>query len=447
MSDKGLLRDKLIRKNSKIKNKTICLTMIVKNESKIIARCLNSTKGLIDFICITDTGSTDNTKEEIEKWASVNKIPCQIHFENFVNFGYNRTVSYQNAKKSFPETDYFLLLDADMILVNKDFKKNLLIDDKYTLEQYDHTINYWNARILSNRYEWECVGVTHEFWRCKNPEEDKKIMTVKIRKLYIDDRGDGGAKSDKNERDKRLLLNALNDLSKAEKKDEYLMTRYKFYLAQTLKIMGEYDDSIKYYKERIADGGWIEEIFISYLNIGICYKDKGFIYYNLKRILTTDKTLGEGDKTYFEKYKNYDINKLKEGQNVEFYTKEDAELLSQYAEINFNLATEYFTKGFDTHKTRSETIYQLALMNRLLERYDKAYEYAKVGLIIPFPEHDSLFVEHYLYDYMFKYELTYTCYYVNKKEEGEGYLEELLSRDDLPEGIKWFVKNNSRYYL
>ena len=39
----------------------ICLTMIVRNESHIIERCLNSVKGIVDCVAICDTGSTDNT--------------------------------------------------------------------------------------------------------------------------------------------------------------------------------------------------------------------------------------------------------------------------------------------------------------------------------------------------------------------------------------------------
>ena len=38
---------------------TISLCMIVKNEEDILARCLDSLKGLMDEIIIVDTGSTD----------------------------------------------------------------------------------------------------------------------------------------------------------------------------------------------------------------------------------------------------------------------------------------------------------------------------------------------------------------------------------------------------
>ena len=42
----------------------ISLCMIVKNEEKVLARCLDSIAGLMDEIIIVDTGSTDKTRSE-----------------------------------------------------------------------------------------------------------------------------------------------------------------------------------------------------------------------------------------------------------------------------------------------------------------------------------------------------------------------------------------------
>ena len=55
---------------------TISLCMIVKNEEKVLARCLDSIADLMDEIIIVDTGSSDNTKEicRKNKYNTINLI-------------------------------------------------------------------------------------------------------------------------------------------------------------------------------------------------------------------------------------------------------------------------------------------------------------------------------------------------------------------------------------
>lgn len=50
---------------------TISLCMIVKNEERVLGRCLESVQEIADEIIIVDTGSEDRTKEIAEK------ISCQ----------------------------------------------------------------------------------------------------------------------------------------------------------------------------------------------------------------------------------------------------------------------------------------------------------------------------------------------------------------------------------
>ena len=69
-------------------NPTLCLNMIVKNESKIITRLLESVLPIIDCYCICDTGSTDNTIEIIETYFQSKNITGIIVYEQFVNFDF-----------------------------------------------------------------------------------------------------------------------------------------------------------------------------------------------------------------------------------------------------------------------------------------------------------------------------------------------------------------------
>jgi glycosyltransferase involved in cell wall biosynthesis len=57
---------------------TLCLNMIVKNESKIIRRLMESVSPIIDCYCICDTGSTDDTIEIINTFFSEKNIAYNI---------------------------------------------------------------------------------------------------------------------------------------------------------------------------------------------------------------------------------------------------------------------------------------------------------------------------------------------------------------------------------
>jgi len=65
---------------------TICLNMIVKNESKIITRLLESVSPIIDCYCICDTGSTDNTIQIIQDFFKEKNIPGKIVQKDFIIF-------------------------------------------------------------------------------------------------------------------------------------------------------------------------------------------------------------------------------------------------------------------------------------------------------------------------------------------------------------------------
>nr|QBK91158.1 MAG: glycosyl transferase family 2 [Pithovirus LCPAC202] len=240
----------------------IVVVMIVKNESKIIHRCLNQAKPIIEGVCITDTGSTDNCIECIRKWGKENNIPCQVPVGAFKNFGYSRSLSFLNARKYFPNASYYLLLDADLNLViedNWDYSK--LTHDGYKIYQQTKTDRYQNVRLIKANKSWVCTGVTHEYWECKGSSQDI------LHTLWIDDKDDGGCKQDKYSRDKRLLLEGI--FNKKTPKD--LKARYRFYLAQTYFCMKDYNSSIEEYQRRIDAGGWSEERFYSQLQIGKAY--------------------------------------------------------------------------------------------------------------------------------------------------------------------------------
>jgi len=246
-------------------NKTLCLNMIVKNESRIICRLLESVAPLIDSYCICDTGSTDNTVALIESFFQARNIPGKITREPFRDFAHNRTFSLQACEQI--DADYILLLDADMVFqlhVSPEEFKNSLTHDYYHMFQGVETFYYKNTRIVKNRIGASYWGVTHEY--VKMPEGTSSALIEKGR-AFIHDIGDGGAKADKFERDIRLLKQGLVDYPNND--------RYTFYLANSYRDHGDYALAIDAYKKRAELGGWFEEVWHSYYSIGKCYKSLG----------------------------------------------------------------------------------------------------------------------------------------------------------------------------
>ena len=72
------------------------LILMIKNEEKILKRCLDAIKDLVDCYCIFDTGSTDNTVEIAKEYLKTS-IGC-IAQEPFRDFGYSRTQSFLSAQ-------------------------------------------------------------------------------------------------------------------------------------------------------------------------------------------------------------------------------------------------------------------------------------------------------------------------------------------------------------
>ncbi len=74
------------------KDPKVCLTMIVKNEGKVLRRALKSVKGFVDEIVIIDTGSTDNTMDIAREFgAKIFEHPWEDSFSVARNWGIYHT--------------------------------------------------------------------------------------------------------------------------------------------------------------------------------------------------------------------------------------------------------------------------------------------------------------------------------------------------------------------
>jgi len=252
-------------------HRIILLTM-VKNESRIIERLMNSVKGKVDAIVVCDTGSTDDTIEKVGAWFAANDLSGGVYEYPFKNFGASRTQSFLSCQDWVREVGWdatktwALLLDGDMMLSGEIDRAALARQGPeqagVSLKQAAGNLLYSNMRVLRCSEPWICKGATHEAWTCPPHRH-----TVQFDTPVLIDHGDGGCKSDKYPRDVRLLKEDLAEMPND--------ARTHFYLGQTYLCMRDWENAIATLKRRIEIGGWDEEVYIAQLYLGECYENSG----------------------------------------------------------------------------------------------------------------------------------------------------------------------------
>ncbi len=245
---------------SKAERASVCLVMIVKNESEVIRRCIESVKDYIDYWVICDTGSTDDTKKIIQETMDEFGIKGELHDSEWIDYGTNRT---ESLKLSYGKGDYRLVIDADDYLDVGDSDKLFtdLTEDSYKIRIKLGEITYFRTQLIRSNQEWKYVGVLHEY--LEGPKG------VELTEGYIEE-AQMVASVSGDTRDIKGQSKYYNDALIFERElvtkpdlDEGLKARYQFYLAQSYRDAGMYDRSIKEYEKRVELGGWPEEVYIS----------------------------------------------------------------------------------------------------------------------------------------------------------------------------------------
>ena len=73
--------------------------MIVKNEARIIRRCLESARPLIDSALIVDTGSEDDTIAVVREAFADLGLPGRVVEEPWRDFAYNRSFALERLRE------------------------------------------------------------------------------------------------------------------------------------------------------------------------------------------------------------------------------------------------------------------------------------------------------------------------------------------------------------
>jgi glycosyltransferase involved in cell wall biosynthesis len=232
----------------------VCLNMIVKNESQVITRCLESVKPLIDYWVIVDTGSDDGTQQIIKEYLK--DIPGELHERPWLNFSHNRNEALQLAMN---KGNYILFMDADDTLVYpKDYRWPSFDKDCYYMTIRYSGSRYFRIFLIRSTPDWNWVGILHE--AISSPQIKSSAL---LEEIYYNVNGGGNRSQDPQKflKDAKILEEGLIS--------EPNNSRYVFYLAQSYKDAQVYDKALLNYEKRVGMGDWDQEIFYSMYQVGL----------------------------------------------------------------------------------------------------------------------------------------------------------------------------------
>ncbi len=124
----------------------ISLCMIMRNDAKVLGRCLASVRGLINECIIVDTGSTDNSIEIAKSWGCV--VLKDLWQDDFAR---PRNIGIRKATK-----DWILILDPDEIIQKKDHVALKLLTRQSRYHSY--WLTTYNYGPQTFRLDYKLVG-------------------------------------------------------------------------------------------------------------------------------------------------------------------------------------------------------------------------------------------------------------------------------------------------
>jgi len=366
--------------------KKIGFCIIVKNESHVIERCLDSVKQIIDYVLIVDTGSDDNTIDVINNWIESNNVPGKVISEPWQNFSYNRTFALERLRE-IDWIDYSLMIDADETLSYDEGFDSIIFKQSLVNDFYDVRTNlgghlYNRPQLTSNKREYKYVGVVHEFLEMTNAGSRGIVNGFTNIPIQDSNRNRG---SNKFLQDIELLKEAISK----EEDGSWLKSRYTFYLAQSYRDSGNPQMALETYLKRAEQGYWNEEQYVSLFNAGNIMRDLGY-------------PKSEVIQTYMRAH----------------------ELLPH----------------------RAEALYGVVYYCRIHALHHQGYIIGKHAINIPMPT-DSLFTETWIYNYALLDEYAIVCFWSGHYQDSLDACEIMLSSGRLPQHYIGRIEQNRQYAI
>jgi hypothetical protein len=279
-----------------------------------------------------------------------------------------------------------MMIDADDFIVGTlpvdKFDDNL---DGYVVQIKRGEFKWLRAQLFNlAKKKWWYEEPLHEYAICEQPMNVQKLEGDYAWEVRTE-----GCRS----------RSVSNDIEKYTK-DYYILKGYldkdpnqprkQFYAAQSAFDARMFAIAEEEYLKRIKQGGWHEEVFFSWMRVGMC---REFL-----------------------------------GKPVE-----------QIADA--------FMMAFESAPNRVEPLYHLSCIYRKYDRPRNAFLVASLGLSTPLPQNDILFVDNANYLWGIFDEIGTTAFYAGRPQIGMSACQKLLSEPHLPNEHRPRVENNYKIYM
>lgn len=241
---------------------SISLCMIVKDEADVLARALDSVKGLPDEIVIVDTGSEDSTKDIALRYTK-----NVFDFKWVDDFAAARNFACGKASM-----DHWMWMDADDVITESNLEKMKMLksdmepDTDVVMMKYatgfDHNgkgaLSYYRERWIRNGRGFIWKGRVHEA-----VEPSGKIVYSDIE---IEHRKSGKGDPCRNLRIYESII----------ERGELIEPRQLFYYGRELYSHGRYKEAAAVFERFSGEkGAWRENLIDACLQRSFCYKNLG----------------------------------------------------------------------------------------------------------------------------------------------------------------------------
>lgn len=174
--------------NKKVK---ICMNSMFANEAHVIERMLESCYKHIDYWVVQINGSTDGTKDIVQRFFDEKGIPGFLYETEWKGFGYNRDHTLQACLNADHGCDWILRMDADeQLAIDDDFDWSLLDDlsiQSFNVCAQDPGGIYYRTWLWNAKLPWYFQhDVKHEVIALKDsaPPLDNNFQMVNLPRSF-----------------------------------------------------------------------------------------------------------------------------------------------------------------------------------------------------------------------------------------------------------------------